>query len=410
MPDDIPKEDNKCVNLGKIWDSWRVSCLLLAGSMYDAHIFLEAGFRAPGVCTYSRRDDDITPLPGCYMVNSVEEAVELVKKEKSLDLVICSHQVGDLDGFELARMVEQIRPKLPIILITNNEIYGLSSVAVPKRSLVDRIFSWYGNPDLIHSILQLVEDHANADRDILERNMRWVLLVEDEPNFFSHYLVMIHKELRERSLDLIPESANPTERAMRIRQMPKLLLAENCEEANRLFKRYGDNLIGVITDLQFPMQGKIDPKAGLKLAEKVKKRLSRVPVILQSLDPVSRQELRHSGVFFVNKDTEGSLLKTRKILLDEFGFGDFIFRMPGGEEVGRASSLGRLVDQMQSVPLDSFFHHGRANHFSTWLYLHGRYELAELLRPISAKKQGSGEELRQEVLQLIRPYLVENDL
>jgi CheY-like chemotaxis protein len=382
------------------WERWQVSRLLLAGSMYDAHIFLDAGFRAPGVPSPCRREAGLGPLPGCYMVTSGEQALELVKREP-LDLLIADHQLSDIDGFELSRRAKAIRPGLPVVLVTGNELYGRSQTAIPGREEVDRIFTWYGNPDLIDSILQLVEDHANAEQHILKRNIRCIMLVEDESSFFSHYLVMIHRELRERSLALIPEDASPRERARRIWQMPKLLLAETCEEADDLFGRFGDNMIGVISDMQFPHENQINPRAGLKLALDVKKRVPHLPVIIQTHQAEMEDEIHRAGAFFVRKDSEGLLIKIREILLDYFGFGDFIFRMPDGSEVGRAHDLRELVEEAERVPLESFLHHGRANHFSTWLYLHGRYELAEIIRPIN----GDDESIRERMLRIIVPYL-----
>jgi len=397
-----------CTRRNSDWESWRVCNLLLAGSMYDAHIFLEAGFRAPGVASPGRREADLGPLPGCHMVTSGEQAMEIVENEP-LDLVLTDFQLSDMNGFELARRIRATRPGLPVILVTGNDEFGRSGVVIPERERVDRIFSWHGNPDLIDSILQLVEDHANADRHILGRNVRCVMLVEDEPSFFSQYLVLIHRELRERSLALIPEHASPDERMRRIRQMPKLLLAETCEEADRLFGRYQDNMIGVISDLQFPHQGKINPRAGLKLALDVKNRSPRAPVIVQSHDATLEEEIHRAGAFFVRKDSEGLLLKIRRILLDYFGFGDFIFRLPDGTEVDRASNLRGLVEGVSRVPLESFLHHGRANHFSTWLYLHGRYELAEMLRPIDIQleEEGDGERYRERMIRIVQPYLKE---
>jgi CheY-like chemotaxis protein len=399
----MTKNDSACLELDTISDDWeqtRVSRLLLVGSMYDAHIFLDAGFRAPGVPSPGRREADLGPLPGCFMVTSGQQALELIAQEK-LDLVFTDYQLSDMNGFELARKIKAIKADLPIIIVTGNNRFGLSGSVIPERKLVDRIFTWYGNPDLIDSMLQLVEDHANADKHILGKNVRCILLVEDEPNFFSHYLVMIHRELRERSLALIPENASAETRCKRIRQMPKLLLAETCEEADYLYQRYGDNMIGVISDLQFPHQGKINDRAGMKLTKDIKDRTPHMPVIIQSLQSDLEQEIIEAGAFFVKKDSETLLLQIRSLLLDYFGFGDFIFRMPDGHEVARAKNLRELVEHVKKVPLECFLYHGKVNHFSTWLYLHGRYELAEILRPI----KGQTESLRKQMIAEIEPYL-----
>ncbi|MBW1872237.1 MAG: response regulator [Deltaproteobacteria bacterium] len=370
---ELMQNDKKSPEASDDWERWQVTNLLLAGSMYDAHIFLEAGFRAPGVSSPGKRDDGLRSLPGCYMVTTGQQALELVEHE-SLDLLICDQQLSDMNGFELSRRAKAMRPDLPVVLLSGSEVFGRSQVAIPQRSDVDRIFTWYGNPDLIESILQLVEDHYNAENHILGKNVRCILLIEDESSFFSHYLVMIHRELRARSLALIPEDAQPSERARRIWQMPKLLLAETCEESTDFVDRFGNNMIGVISDLQFPHAGKINQRAGLKLALEVKHRIPRLPVIIQTHQAEMKAEIHQAGAFFVLKDSEGLLLKIRQILLDYFGFGDFIFRLPDGSEVGRARNLKELVREVNRVPLKSFLHHGRANHFSTWFYLHGLYE------------------------------------
>jgi len=378
----------------------RISRILLAGSMYDAHIFLDAGFRAPGVDGPGRRERNLGPLPGCYMVTTGAQALDIIENEK-LDLVFTDYQLADMNGFELSRKVKEIRSDLPVIMITSNAWFGRSSCAVPERQDVKRIFSWYGNSDLLDSVLQLVEDHANAPKHILEQNMRCILLVEDEPAFFSHYLVMIHRELRERSLALIPEDATDQERARRIRLAPKLLLAETCEDADYFFEHYGQNMIGIISDMQFPHKGEINDRAGLKLAKDIKKSIPHLPVIIQSHQIDLKEEIAEAEAFFVRKDSEGLFQKIRTLLLDYFGFGDFIFRMPDGSEVARARNLQELMVVSKQVPLECFMYHSSANHFSTWLYLHGLYDLAEILRPIG----GQGEELRARLREEIRPYL-----
>ncbi len=393
-------ESTSCAPEMDGWDRWRVTCMVLAGSMYDAHIFLEAGFRAPGVVSPACREAGLGALPGCYMVTSGQQALEILAREP-MDLLIADYQLSDMTGFELSRRAKQLLPNLIVVLVTGNEMFGRSQLAIPERQDVDRIFSWYGNPDLIHSVLQLVEDHVNAEKHILQKNVRCILLVEDEASFFSHYLVMIHRELRERSLALIPEDASAEERARRIWQMPKLLLAETQEEATEFFRRFGQNLIGIISDLQFPAGGKIDPGAGLALALAVKREIPHLPVIIQTAQAEMKEEIHRANAFFVRKDSEGLLIKIRRILLDYFGFGDFIFRLPDGTEVGRAGNLQNLLAEVKRVPLDSFLHHGQANHFSTWFYLHGRYELAEILRPIN----GDGKALREHFLRIVRPYL-----
>ena len=51
-------------------------------------------------------------------------------------------------------------------------------------------------------------------------------------------------------------------------------------------------------------------------------------------------------------------------MLENFGFGDFVFRLPDGTEVGRAPDLKTLVRLLRTVPVESIQHHASHDHFS----------------------------------------------
>ena len=59
------------------------------------------------------------------------------------------------------------------------------------------------------------------------------------------------------------EALNEHEQMMRMRGRPKVLLARDYEEAQALADKYGENILGVITDARFPVNGEKDPSAGL---------------------------------------------------------------------------------------------------------------------------------------------------
>ena len=86
----------------------------------------------------------------------------------------------------------------------------------------------------------------------------------------------------------------------------------------------------------------------------------------------------------------------RRLLKEDFGFGDFVFRLPDHTEVGRAGDLGGLETMaLQEVPAESVAYHAQSNHFSHWLMARTEFALAQKLRPRKVSDFASTEHLRQ---------------
>ena len=74
----------------------------------------------------------------------------------------------------------------------------------------------------------------------------------------------------------------------------------------------------------------------------------------------------------------------RRIVSDNFGFGDFIFRNPDtGEEIARVRNLKELQNILFAVPAESFLYHISRNHVSRWFYSRAMFPVAEFLKPIT---------------------------
>ena len=81
------------------------------------------------------------------------------------------------------------------------------------------------------------------------------------------------------------------------------------------------------------------------------------------------------------KDSPMFLHELRQFMIRYFSFGDFIFRLPDGTEVGRASDMKGLEEMMRIVPEESIRYHAERNHFSSWLKARTEFWLADKLRP-----------------------------
>jgi hypothetical protein len=106
-----------------------------------------------------------------------------------------------------------------------------------------------------------------------------------------------------------------------------------------------------------------------------------VPIVLQSSHARHKAHARAEGFLFLRKRSPTLLDDLRKILMEQFSLGDFVFRLPDGTEVARAGDLNALVALLHDVPAESIAYHAARNHFSHWLMARTEAALAQKLRP-----------------------------
>ena len=212
---------------------------------------------------------------------------------------------------------------------------------------------------------------------------------------------MIFRELLVRTRELVPPGV-PVDTLWRfLDHRPRVLLAETYEQGLLILGRYAPYLIGVIADLQFPVGSEVRPDAGLRFGEAARVLRPTLPLIVQSNAMQPPAGIDDLAAFYLSKSSEDWLPELRRIMLDFFGFGDFVFRDMHGVELGRAQDVRTLRDQLRTIPLESFVFHTRRNHLSTWLYIHGAHELARRLRPL----RGEDERTRARAVRMMGDYL-----
>ena len=127
----------------------------------------------------------------------------------------------------------------------------------------------------------------------------------------------------------------------------------------------------MISDIQFPRDGKSDSTAGIELARLMKSESSDLPVLLQSSDQAKAEQAEARDAAFLNKQSPRLLNKLGSFINENFGFGDFVFKSREGKELARAASFRQMQKCISSVDSDSLVFHAEANHFSNWLIARG---------------------------------------
>ena len=206
-------------------------------------------------------------------------------------------------------------------------------------SALERIFLWQGDSRILLAITKYVEDKLNVAYDTGVAGVQVILLIEDNIRYYSSFLPTMYTEIINHSQSLITEGVNVAHKILRMRARPKILLCTSFEEAWEYFSAYQEDVLGVISDIEFPQEGRLNPLAGAEFARKVRAACRDIPVLLQSSRPDSEAVAREVGAEFLLKGSPTLLDDLRSFIVKNFAFGDFVFRLPDGTVVGRAKNL-----------------------------------------------------------------------
>jgi CheY-like chemotaxis protein len=382
---------------------FKIRDILLVSSLYDNYLFEEDG----QLYELIRQEFQVFNLshpPEITHVTGGNEALELLSSGEHYDLVITTLHIEDMQVIRFAQAVRQTGSDIPIVLLAYDNRERKELVTRYDTSVFDRIFIWQGDYRLLIAIIKCLEDRLNVESDTATAGVQCIILVEDNVNFYSSYLPIIYTEIFNQSQRLVSEGVNLTHKFLRLRARPKILLCATYEEAWSFYERYQEFVLGIISDINFLHHGKKDPEGGVRFAVSVKAQHEDIPILLQSSNPEFDVVAKQIGASFLLKTSPRLLHELRQFMLDNFGFGDFVFTMPDGREVGRATDLKTLEEQIRLVPDESIVFHARKNHFSNWLKARTEFTLAESLRPQRVEEFPTVDDLRNELTSALKSY------
>jgi len=381
----------------------RIRDILLVSSLYDLYLFEEDG-RLYELIRNEYQGFNLSHSPELTRVSSGHDAVRLAREERRFDLIITTLHIDDMHAVDFARMVRTSGVDIPIILLAHDNRELKHLLLNHDTSVFDRIFIWQGDFRIIIAIVKYLEDRMNVEHDTRMVGVQTVIVVEDNIKHYSSFLPIIYTEILKQSQRLVSEGINLTHKFLRMRARPKILLANTYEEAMEFYGKYRDFVLGIISDIDFPRGGVQDPHAGIELARTVRADQADVPILLLSTMAEAEREARQSGCAFVLKDSPHLLNELRQFMSQQFSFGDFVFRLPDGGEVGRAADLRNLEESLAEVPPESIRYHAERNHFSNWLKARTEFWLAHQLRPRKVSDYPTVEALRRDLIASLHHY------
>lgn len=381
----------------------RIFNVLLIATPYDAFMLEEDGRVDEQIYFEYVRLNLSSPPRFTKVANYAEAYRELA--EKTFDLIIAMPGVDISETFREAVEIDRLYPDIPLVVLTPFSKEVRRRIANEDLRGVDYVFSWLGNVDLILAIIKLIEDRMNADTDIDEVGIQAILLIEDSIRFYSSILPHLFKFLLKQSMRFATEALNEHEQMMRMRGRSKVLLARDYEEAEALLDKYGENILGIITDARFPVNGEKDPDAGMKFAAMVRKRNPYMPIIMESQESANRMGAERAGYVFLDKNSKTLPLDLREAVAKKFGFGDFIVRDPkSGNELIRIRNLKDLQKNVDSIPDDVLYFYCSTNSISRWLYSRALFPIAEAFKGIELRNIEDTPRLKKLIFDTIVRY------
>ncbi len=376
--------------------AFKVREILLVSSPYDAYILEEDGSMASRIIN-EYHGLNLSQPPRITWVATADQAFDLLDK-KRFDLVVTMPHLGSMDGCTFGRRIKRHHSELPVVLLSHSVRDAVVVEENGSPSCIDNTYVWCCDSDILLAIVKSVEDQRNVDFDTRRAMVRVILLVEDSALHRSSLLPMLYSEVVKQTQAVLDEGLNEKHRLLKMRARPKILTAATYEEALLLFNRYRPYIFCVMSDARFPRKGRLQDSAGLELLRYIRSTSADLPLLMLSTETLNREPAHRIPAVFADKNAEDLRELVHDFFLRYLGFGDFVFRLPDGTEVGRAASLRQFEEWLKKIPVQSVLYHAANNHFSHWVMARAEVGLAARLHQERMAPITDGEELRRDII------------
>ena len=182
----------------------RVKDILLVANLYDAYAIEGEGRLITNILNEFRHFDFSSPPRITGATNQYETLEKL--RLRNYDLVIIMIGSQRDSQAEICNKIKIKYPHLPIfLLLTNPADIPFFNHFKDIKNNFDNFFIWTGDATVFLSMVTLLEDRINFDRDFKKGFTRAILLVEDSPDFYSTYLPILYALIMEQTKLLIGE-------------------------------------------------------------------------------------------------------------------------------------------------------------------------------------------------------------
>jgi DNA-binding response OmpR family regulator len=372
----------------------RIHRVLIICSNYDNYMLEEDG-RIDEQIFNEYASLNLRDPPSFIQTDNAEDGFRILA-EGNIDLVISMLSLKGTDVFALAKKIKAKYADIPIVVLTYFSREVSLRLEGEDLSAIDYVFCWLGDASLILAIIKLIEDKMNAEYDIEHIGVQSIILIENSIRYISSYLPNIYRIVLQQSIDFQREALNEHQRMLKMRGRPKILLANNFNDAVALYKKYKYNVLGVISDISYKRDGVQDENAGIELRKVVMADDDNVPFLLQSSSLSHRKAAEELGAGFIYKYSKSLSLELRNFIIQNLAFGPFVFRNPDTlEPIAIATDLQSLQQKILTIPDKTLEYHATRNHFSKWLNARALFPVAQMFKYIRKEDFETMDEMRR---------------
>ena len=324
--------------------------------------------------------------PRITHVETAHDCLQELQKKK-YDLVIVFNKPTDNEILPFANTIKN-EHTVPIFVLGSN-IKELSElIQQDSAKSIDKCFTWNGDGKIIFTMIQLLEDSIQFNKNLLPSGYRAILLIEDSIQFYSTYLLLIYEEILKFLSRIMDEDVAEGQRWSRYEHRPIVLHAHDFDQGKTYYDKIKNNLIGIISDNQ-ENNGKNQGKhLGVSFAQTISKEQSDLPVLIQSSDQVKKEDLQTNHIRFISKNAPELVLVIKDFVNNCFGPWELVFSNQKQQKIYTIVSIKELENILLSVD-DATISQNCANHtISKWLTARGESKLAQKIFEIEEEKHG----------------------
>ncbi len=391
-----PKDSkNLVLETGKHLRPFSIKKILLLSSSYDYFLLEEEGRIEKLFHQIYPKELPLQP-PEITHVESANEVEEYLDNDQ-FDLLIIFNDPQKISLLSFTHSIKETHPNLPIVYLANHTAQLNSLIEKDNYETIERAFTWNGDGSILLTIIQLFEDQTNIQSDPSGENKEIILLIEDDIQYYSSYLLMIYEELWKYTNDLMHDDLTLIQKNRRYQRRPFILHTTDFDEAKALVNQYTNHLLCIISDNN--TKNKKD-NAGIDLAQKIEELKPDLPVIIQSSEPNQLKKLP-KNTEFISKQNNQLQKNIRKLVSESLG--PTKLQIPYSEGTKTIKTLDEFEKFFLNNPATTFSSIVQTNIISKWLFGLQEKELATNIRKIE-ENEDSLSRFHQQIIDTIEEY------
>ena len=335
-------------------------------------------------------------------ITHVETGKECLKRinTENFDLIIIFNKLEDMLVSSLSKSIKE-NTSTPIVFL-GNDINETNKIKKENKSNISRFFTWNGDGKIIPVIIQYFEDLKNIQNSSPIDFKKCILLIGDSIPHNSSYLSLINEEIKNFLKKTINDQLSFEQKMLRYKRRPFVIHTDDFEEGIKLFEKYKDDMICILTDNYLEENGK-KKQIGAEITNRAPKEKPDLPVLIQSSQPFKTEEIKNKKIKFILKTSYNRTDIIRKFIIKSLGFLEIILQDDKGEEIFHIRNMNDFKEALKIVDKNEIFKIAKQNKISTWLKNIGELELSNKCLNIE-RELNDVDDLKNQLMNLIEEY------